>query len=90
MGYRRKQRLHPAAPEELLSFDVERWAPRGSHCDPWRATAAHNAWCAARAAWASTSRWPTGDDQRGIEEAITMPDEPFDVKEALSPPKSRG
>jgi hypothetical protein len=66
-----------------LTFDPDSWAPPGSDRDPWRATKAHTAWCAARASWSSTRLWPTGEGQREIEEAIVTPDEPFDADHIL-------
>jgi hypothetical protein len=58
-------------PPELLTFDVE-FDPR----DPWSATRAHQAWCAARADWVAAGNvWP--DDQRELHEALCMPDQPW-------------
>jgi hypothetical protein len=79
MGYRIKRPAATTPPPELLTFDPDRWAPPDSDRDPWRATKAHEAWCAARASWSSTRPWPTGEDQREFEEAIATPDEPFDA-----------
>jgi hypothetical protein len=76
-----KRPAHASPPPELLTFDVERWAPAGvDRDDPWRPTRAHKAWCAARAAWvAAGGVWPGGQGQREMQEAIATPDEPFDA-----------
>jgi hypothetical protein len=77
MGYRIKRPAGTTPSPELVTFDPDRWAPPGSDCDPWRATKAHAAWCAARAAWASTTLWP-GKFDCETDEAIAGPDEPYD------------
>lgn len=79
MGYRVKRPAISMPPPELLTFDPESWLPPGGDSDPWWATRAHALWCAARADWCSTRSWPTGKDQRKVEEAIVTPDEPLTV-----------
>jgi hypothetical protein len=73
VSVRIKRPAHASPPRELLAFNVDRWAPPG--VDPaWRATRAHEVWCAARAAWVTAGNaWPSGDGQRELEEAISTP-----------------
>jgi hypothetical protein len=47
--------------------------------DPWAATEAWWAWCAARQAWVDGGGlWPPGEGQREMQQAIACPDEPWD------------
>jgi hypothetical protein len=74
VSVRIKRPSHASPPPELLLFDPP-------HCegDPWAATRAYEAWCAARAAWvAAGGTWPCGEGQREVQEAISTPDEPWD------------
>ncbi len=76
---KRKVPASSVPPRELVLFDLDRWTLPGTNGDPWGPTRAHEAWCAARAAWvAAGGTWPTGDDQREFEEAAYTPDEPWD------------
>jgi hypothetical protein len=68
VSVRIKRPARASPPRELHTFDVERRAPLGVDVgDPRRPTRAHEAWCAARAAWvAAGGVWPDGEGQREI------------------------
>jgi hypothetical protein len=71
---RRRRLPADVPPPELVTFD-----PPVCPGDPWAATRAHQAWCAARAASvAAGGVWPGGEDQRELQEAMCIPDEPWD------------
>lgn len=70
-----------APPARLATFNPADWIPVGAAMDPWAPTRAHQAWCAARADWVAAGRaWPGGEGQRDMQEAIAVPDQPFDGK----------
>jgi hypothetical protein len=74
---RRRVDAADAPPPQLVVFDPDDWS-MGHRDDPWGPTRAHQAWRAARAAWvAAGNAWPSGDDQRELEEAMCTPDEPW-------------
>jgi hypothetical protein len=82
---KRKVPASSVPPRELTEFDPDRWAPPGSDGDPRRATRAHDARCASRAAWVAVGNaWPSGEDHRELEEAMSTPDEPWDVSDATN------
>lgn len=78
-----KRRLHigESPPPRLASFNPRDWIATGAESDPWAPTLGHRAWCQARAEWvAAGGVWPGGENAREMQEAILMPDEPWDGK----------